>query len=423
MPQVCRASTIGAAYSRCSTQACGVDGSTIGRITNLVVPIATNLSMVAISASHPCGTSTVGIGEVGSAFGQQIDDRLRHGSRRVGDQRAVVILVDGAVVLGQRCLDRLAASGRVVGSHEARQPAICQPPDAAKFRRGDAAKPHIEVRLARLRQDPQILVVEVVAVMRQVPLGPGAAQHSECLVEELGAGTAFDTECLLLVRVGDAKSEGRQEAAVRQAVQRRQLLGEDDGIAAGQHHHTHPELQLGRAAGGEGHADQWVRSVATDPLAQPQAVEAQPLECVDDHCESVVVEARARSERVADANVWRATHSAAEAGGVVQLAGLSSTRRRATRRAPEESIVTNPSPDRDTTVNRCCEPTRAGVSWMRCQPRSEATTMIPTTITGSGTCPASSPATSAATAPAFNANRVKEAREGAGVRCMAFTFI
>ena len=100
--------------------------------------------------------------------------------------------------------------------------------------------------------------------------------------------------------------------------------------------------------------------------------------------------------------------------------------------------MTNPSPHRDTTVKRCCEPTRAGVSWTRCQPMTEATTMIPTTITGSGTWPAMRPATSAAAAPAFNANTVKVAivgrgadvdvdpelaEEEAGVRCMAFTFI
>ena len=60
-----------------------------------------------------------------------------------------------------------------------------------------------------LGKHPQIVVVEVLAVVGQRSLGPGAAQHGQRLVEQLGPGAALDAECLLLVRVGDAEPEGR----------------------------------------------------------------------------------------------------------------------------------------------------------------------------------------------------------------------
>ena len=103
--------------------------------------------------------------EVGSALGQPGQQRVGHRAVGVGDERAVVVVVDGAVVLGQRALDDLAAACRVVRRDEAGQPAVGQPPDPAQLRRGDAAQPHVEVLLVRLRQHPQIVVVVAGTVM------------------------------------------------------------------------------------------------------------------------------------------------------------------------------------------------------------------------------------------------------------------
>jgi len=52
----------------------------------------------------------------------------------------------------------------------------------------------------------------------------------------------------------------------------------------------------------------------------------------------------------------------------------------------------------------------------------DVTTMTPTTITGSATCPANNAATSPAAALAFAANRIRLQWEGV-VRFIAFTFI
>jgi hypothetical protein len=164
------------------------------------------------------------------------------------------------------------------------------------------------MRLHRFRQDPQILVVEVIAVMSQRTLGPGPAQHHHCLVEQLRSRGSLDAERLLLVRVGDAETERRQEAAARQPIERGQFLGEHDRVAARQHHHAHAELQPLGASCGERHADQRIRRVAADPLAQPQAVEAESFERVDHGCEALVVEPSAGAEGVADADV-RFTHA------------------------------------------------------------------------------------------------------------------
>lgn len=208
--------------------------------------------------------------------------------------------------------------GRVVGCHETRKPSIGQSSDAAQLGRSDATKPHVEVLLQRFRQDPQVVVVEVVAVMCQRPLGPSPAKHGKCLVEQLRPGAAFDAERLLLVRIGDAESERREESAVRQPIERRQFLGEHDGVAARQNHHAHAELQLRRTTGREGHADKGIGCVAADPLAEPKAVEPETLQSIDDDREAVVVQTRARTEGVTDANPWDVTHRADRA----QLDGI-----------------------------------------------------------------------------------------------------
>ena len=101
---------------------------------------------------------------------------------------------------------------------------------------------------------------------------------------------ARDAEGLLLVRVGDAEAEGRQQPSAGQAVEGGQLLGQHDRVAAGEHQHARAELQLGRAAGGVGHADDRVGGLAADALGEPEAVEAQPLEGVDRLGEALVVE-------------------------------------------------------------------------------------------------------------------------------------
>ena len=96
-----------------------------------------------------------------------------------------------------------------------------------------------------------------------------------------------------------------------------------------------PNLSRVGATGGEGHSDQRIGRGAADPFAEPQAVEPQAFEGVDDRGEAVVVEACSCAEGVTDAHPRVLTH-----GRDVQLGGPPSTRRRATCRAPEESIVT-----------------------------------------------------------------------------------
>ena len=75
------------------------------------------------------------------------------------------------------------------------------------------------------------------------------------------------------------------------------------------------------------------RSLAADPLAEPQAVEAQGFERVDNSCEAVVVETCARAERVTNSNVRGLRHgqgAGTRLGSRVQLVWLPNTRRRAT---------------------------------------------------------------------------------------------
>src|SRR5262249_1158221 len=118
----------------------------------------------------------------------------------------------------------------------------------------------------------------------------------------------FDAERLLFARVGDAESEGRQRASARESVERRPLLGQHDGVAARQDLHARAELELLRAAGGDGGGDDRIRAVAGEPFRQAQRVEARTFERVDERGEScVVVGDRAGAKPVADAHLHDST--------------------------------------------------------------------------------------------------------------------
>ena len=203
-----------------------------------------------------------------------------------------MLRVDRPAVIGGHLLDDDAATNGIGRRRERRQPAIGEAAGAPQLGIGDTTEPHVDRLLQRLRQHTEIVVVKALAVVRERARCPRPAQHGERLVEDrrpLGAG---DPERLLLVWIGDAEPERRQQATTRQLVDRRQLLGEHDRIAARQHEHAHPELEVRRTTGGEGDRRHRLGRRGPDPLAEPQAVESKPLECVDDVAERRSVQLR-----------------------------------------------------------------------------------------------------------------------------------
>ena len=128
----------------------------------------------------------------------------------------------------------------------------------------------------------------MLAVVVDGVLGPEAAHQRQRLVEDLRPLATLDPERLLLAGVGDPQPEGRQQPAAGQPVEARELLRHQHRVAAGEHHHAHPELQLRRAAGGERQRDDGVGRRPRDALAHPQRVEPEPLEVVDERAERVV---------------------------------------------------------------------------------------------------------------------------------------
>ncbi|TPW10116.1 MAG: hypothetical protein FD127_3894 [Acidimicrobiaceae bacterium] len=208
-------------------------------------------------------------------------------------------------MFGEGGFDGLAATSRVGRSDEARQPSIGEAADASQLRWGDAAEPHVEVRLVRRRANAEGVVVEALAVMGEGLAGPARAQHGHALVEPRRSFRSLDAEGLLFIGVGDPEAERRKEPALRQPVEGGERFGEHDRVPSGQHHHAHPELEPRGPAGGEGHRHEGVGSLASEPLAEPQAVEAESLECVDHGGESGVVEARLNAEAETDAYLHR----------------------------------------------------------------------------------------------------------------------
>ena len=120
-------------------------------------------------------------------------------------------------------------------------------------------------------------------------LGPQAPHERQRLVEPRRPLPALDAERLLLVCVRDAETESRQQPPARHPIEARHRLRHQDGIASGQHHDARAELQLLGTARGVRHAHDGIGRFAADPFREPQRVEAQSLEVVDERTEPVVV--------------------------------------------------------------------------------------------------------------------------------------
>jgi hypothetical protein len=113
-------------------------------------------------------------------------------------------------------------------------------------------------------------------------LGPEAADEAEGLVEQGGPLGAVDPERPMLG--GDRRPDAhrRQQPPVRQPIEARQLLGQDHRIPPREDEHAGAQLQLPCAAGGHRQGHQRIRRRAGEPLGQPQAVEAERLQVVEE---------------------------------------------------------------------------------------------------------------------------------------------
>ena len=122
---------------------------------------------VASSWSHPVGTSSDGSARSGRRLARPAST-VGDGAQRVGDERAVVVVVDRAVVLGERHLDRLAAARPTSSgvTKDGSQPSASRP----TRRSSDGAMPPSHTSsglLSRLGQHAQAVVVEAGAVVRE----------------------------------------------------------------------------------------------------------------------------------------------------------------------------------------------------------------------------------------------------------------
>src|SRR5205085_11583509 len=73
-------------------------------------------------------------------------------------------------------------------------------------------------------------------------------------------------------------------------------------VATGQDHHTRAQFELARPPGGDGQADQRVGRRTSEAFGEPQRVETQALEDVDQGGEGLGLERRARAQAEADAD-------------------------------------------------------------------------------------------------------------------------
>ena len=226
-----------------------------------------------------------------------------------------MIVFDLTVVLGSNPFNDRASSSGVCWRDERRQPAIGDATDSLEFRRSKSAEP--DVHSLRGRQDTDVFVVEVGAFVAEELAGPTLLHHVERLVEDLGPLGSLDAEGLLLDRVDSTETECGQQAPTGHSAKSRQRFGQHHRVAAGEHHHGHAELEVRRSTGTVGNSDQRVGCLAADLFRQPERIEGVRLECVDDDAVRLIMQVRASSEAVADANFQLFAHAGRAIGSTM----------------------------------------------------------------------------------------------------------
>ena len=227
----------------------------------------------------------------------------------VGDQRAEVLGVDLAVVLGRgRVDDRPAA--RATSSavqNDGSQPSPSRP-DPAQLGRGDAAEPHVDRLLHRLGPHGHALEWK-----RSPSWSTSSSVQSRRMQRIASLNTGALAPCGRRRRPGarpGSARRGRTPGSSRppdSRSRRGQLLGQHHRVAARDDEHARAELELGRAAGGVGQGDERVGRLAGDPFADSHSEsKPQPLERVDERAEAVaVVGQRAGAKPEPDADLHR----------------------------------------------------------------------------------------------------------------------
>jgi hypothetical protein len=191
-----------------------------------------------------------------------------------------VLVLDGPVVVSGHLVDGGPARLHLGRDRERRQPAVAEPAGAAQLGGRGAAQPHVHGILQRPGPQRDAVQVEVLAVVVDVVLGPQPPDQAHRLVEQPGALASLHPEGPVLGGDRRPQPDRGQQPAAGQPVECGQLLGQHNRVAAGDHQHAGPQLELAGAAGGHGQGDERIGGRAGQALAQPQRVEAAGLQGV-----------------------------------------------------------------------------------------------------------------------------------------------
>ena len=111
---------------------------------------------------------------------------------------------------------------------------------------------------------------------------PHLLQQRESFVKHFGALFTFDPKCRLFVNICDSESERWQQTAVGEPVQAGKFFRQNGQISAGKDHDRKAKLHFGGSARGVSQTDNRVGAFTTQALAEPQRVETELLEGIDE---------------------------------------------------------------------------------------------------------------------------------------------
>ena len=222
----------------------------------------------------------------------------------IWNKHAEVFLVDCSPVVFGGLVHLYPTFRSHLWSAERWKPAVAESAAAFELNIGPATEPDVHWGLVGFRLQFDAVVLETLALMSDWSVFPELFQQWEGFVEDLGSFPAFNPEELLLDWIGDAESERRQQPTARQSIEAGKFFGQHGWIAPRQHQHRHPKLEFAGPTRRVREPNDGVGALAAEALAQPDAVELERLECVDERIEGVpVVGETTRSEAVANSNL------------------------------------------------------------------------------------------------------------------------
>ena len=218
--------------------------------------------------------------EVWTTAAQLLEHRRWQGTTAIGEVDAEVLRVDGAPGRCRRGLDALAFLRGLGGRDEAGDPPVAQASGPTQRPRYLTTQPHFERLLHGRRRETGVTQLIARAIVVDDFATPQATQQGEHLLQERAALGFVDVLRQHLRCVGLAQDHDQQQPPAAEPVQIGEFTGQPHRVAP-RHDQVRAEFQTLGACRGVGQPDEGIEGAIEHQLGQPERIEPQPFEVID----------------------------------------------------------------------------------------------------------------------------------------------